>query len=184
MVEEAAEIEAPEKKSKVMLILIIVIVILVLLVAGFGAYLIASSGSDSAPAPAPVPVAVTAPAAAGVAPPVAFAPKNILPPKFETMRPAFTANFIDGDEVRYIQVSIDIMARNDEVLDKVKENTPIIRHQFNKILSKQDATILTQEAKDIMEAELLDAVKMIIHNTNKKTPENVEAIFFTSFVVQ
>lgn len=185
MAEDTAEIEAPPKSNKMMLILIITVVVLILLVAGFGAYMIASSGSE--PAPAEVAVA-EAPAVAaqeaGVPPSVAFAPKNILPPKFETMRPAFTANFIDGDEVRYIQVAIDLMARDEEVLDKIKENTPVIRHQFNKILSKQDATILTQEAKDVMEAELLEAAKTIIHNTNKKTPENVEAVYFTSFVIQ
>lgn len=184
MSESTAELEAPPKSNKLMLILIITVVVLILLVAGVGAYLIASSGSE--PQPVGTAVAPTGDVGAdgAVPPPVAFTPKNVSPPKFVTMRPAFTANFMDGDEVRYLQIQMDLMARDEEVVEKIKENEPIIRHQFNKILAAQDATILTQESKDKMEAELLEAAKQIIHNTNKTTPQNVEAVFFTSFVVQ
>ena len=101
-------------------------------------------------------------------------------PVFMTLGTPFTVNFQINGDVHFLQVGIDVMAREQTVLDQLLSNMPIVQHKVNMVLSRADDTIYTAEGKEAMNAELLREIRSVL----KSEYNNVEAVFFTSLVIQ
>ncbi|MFK7974639.1 MAG: flagellar basal body-associated protein FliL [Halioglobus sp.] len=106
----------------------------------------------------------------------------IADPIYRPLSPNFVINFKRKGTINYLQLSLQVMARDQEVIDKVELNDPAIRNRLIMLFSGQDYDALgTQEGKEALRAAALVAV----NETIELTPEaGVQEVFFTGFVMQ
>ncbi|MBS0600714.1 flagellar basal body-associated FliL family protein [Plasticicumulans sp.] len=165
-------------------LIIIILLVLILLILAVGATLfftgalnkfLGHGGDDGSAvaagghgAPMAVPVAV---------------PKPTGPAKYQPLDPPFVVNFDDQGVLRYVQISVSIMARDQKALDKVKENEPQIRYRLILLFSGQTfAELGTPAGKEKLQQKTLEEIqKILIAETG--TP-GIEAVYFTNFVMQ
>ncbi len=97
--------------------------------------------------------------------------------------PAFVVNFQAQDQVRFLQVTVEVMARDEKVIAAVEQHTPVIRNNLILLFSSQDfTTISTRVGKERIRAQVLAEIQKVLKE-NIGRP-GVEAVFFTSFVMQ
>ncbi len=103
---------------------------------------------------------------------------------YVSFEPPFVVNFPAGSSSKFLQVTVQAMTR-DEVMKKDMEgNTPAIRDALLTLFGQQAAEVLaTPEGKEELRVKSLEAVRNVMKNEGK-LPEQVEAIYFTSFVMQ
>lgn len=152
----------PRKRSWLILIIAAVIV---LAAAGAGAWLLLGH-SDSK--------SKTARAAAKPAGPAIYV----------ALDPPFVTNFEADQAVRFLQLSVEVLTHDQPTVDIIKANDPIVRNDLLLLFSNQKyADISTSAGKERLRSQALDAVRKVVAENGGK-PDNVEAIYFTSFVMQ
>ncbi len=105
------------------------------------------------------------------------------PALYHSMNPVFVANLPPDTGAKMLQVGVDIRTRDPETLEFIKSNDPMIRHRLLNLFSIQDAGKLRQRSgKEKLQAEALDTIQAIIQEQGG--PGKVEAVYFTSFVMQ
>jgi flagellar protein FliL len=110
------------------------------------------------------------------------APKG--PPIFVPLDPPFVVNFEAEEAVRFLQVTAQIMSRDPETVELLKTNDPIIRNDLLLLLGNQQYQVVsTREGKEALRAQALEAVRKVVTGAGGKS-KNVEAVYFTSFVMQ
>ena len=109
------------------------------------------------------------------------------PAIYHSMDPKFVISFRDQRVARFMQFSIEVMARDKEVIDLIDAHNPAIRSNLLMLFDSQNhATMSTREGKQ----QLLANVVTDINETLKTTTGNdelevvVESAYFTSFVIQ
>lgn len=159
---EGAEAEAPKKgKGK---LLIIIIGAVVLIAGGGGGFWFWKSRQAAHAEPAK--------------------PEPPAPLQFHPIDPAFVVNFPSSTGARFLQLEVRIGSRALETIELLKANDPVIRNDLLMLYGTQDvATLSTREGKEKLRADTLAAVRKIVKAEGGK-PESVEAVFFTSFVMQ
>jgi len=106
------------------------------------------------------------------------------PPLFVALDPPFVVNFQAEQTVRFLQVSAQIMSHDLETIELLKTNDPIIRNDLLLLLGNQNyQTISTLEGKEALRAQALETVRNVVKNGGGR-PKRVEAVYFTSFVMQ
>lgn len=106
------------------------------------------------------------------------------PMQFHPMEPAFIVNFPPDSTARFLQVELQIGTRDAETLAKLKEYAPALRNDLVMLFAAQNETALaTREGKEKLRADALATVRKVVKSASGK-PETVEAVFFTSFVMQ
>jgi flagellar protein FliL len=112
------------------------------------------------------------------------APVVKLPAQFVELDPPFVVNFAPGSSSRFLQIAVQLMTRNPEMVEFLKRNTPIIRNDLLLLFgNKHPEEVATQEGKEALRAAALDSVRKIITDEGGKA-EELEAVYFTSFVMQ
>jgi flagellar FliL protein len=97
--------------------------------------------------------------------------------------PAFVVNFASQGKARFLQVTVEVMTRDPVVPEKVKLHMPVIRNNLMLLFSNQTYdTVSTLEGKEALREEALTAVQEIMEN--ETGDPGVEAVYFTSFVMQ
>lgn len=96
------------------------------------------------------------------------------------LRPEFTVNFHDGQKERYLMVSMDVMARDQEIIDRVERDLPVVRYQILRVLGRQDSSLFEENGKDKLVTDILSTIQGIVDLPTG----TVEAVYLTSFVVQ
>jgi len=160
----AAADAAPPKKSKLKLFIIVGAV----LVLGGGAafWFLRPKKADPAAEAAKAAAAPKAPA---------------LHYKFD---PAFVVNFGTEGNARYLQITLDAMTRDPKVVEEIKGSEPAIRNDLVMLYSAQQYDVLVSaEGKEKLREQTLEAVRKAVADEGGK-PETVEAVYFTSFVIQ
>jgi flagellar FliL protein len=110
------------------------------------------------------------------------APKG--PPLFVALDPPFVVNFQAEQAVRFLQVSAQIMSRDLETIELLKTSDPIIRNDMLLLLGNQSyQSVSTLEGKEKLRSEALEVVRKVIAQNGGKA-KDVEAVYFTSFVMQ
>lgn len=110
--------------------------------------------------------------------------KEMLPPRYITLDPPFVVNFEAEAAVRFLQVTVGVMTRDPHIETLVKDNDPRVRNDMLMILSGQNySTVSTTEGKEQLRQRCLDAVRAIVQEMHGE-PEKIEALYFTSFVMQ
>lgn len=105
------------------------------------------------------------------------------PPIYHPMEPPFIVNFTSPADVRFMQVTLQVSARDPAVIEQVKEHTPAIRNGLVLLFSGQDPTVLnTREGKEALLKQCLDEINRVLKEQTGSA--GVENVFFTSFVMQ
>jgi flagellar FliL protein len=105
------------------------------------------------------------------------------PPHYLALKP-FVVNFQSGQAVRYLQVSLQVMSRDPATITLLKQNDPVVRNDLLLLLSNQRyATLDTEAGKQRLRAAVLADVRKVVGAAGGH-PSHVEAIYFTSFVMQ
>lgn len=98
------------------------------------------------------------------------------------LSPAFVVNFESNGRMRYLQLGLQIMAYEQEVVDKVAANMPAVRNSLIMLFSEQDYDVLsTSEGKDKLRGEVLESIHLVVRLKNGR---KVNDVFFTNFVMQ
>ncbi|HTU68630.1 MAG TPA: flagellar basal body-associated FliL family protein [Steroidobacteraceae bacterium] len=107
-----------------------------------------------------------------------------LPPRYITLDPPFVVNFEAEAAVRFLQITVGVMTRDPLIETAIKENDPRVRNDLLLLLGGQTyAGVSTTEGKEALRAKCLEAVRAIVKEDGKD-PAKVEALYFTSFVMQ
>jgi flagellar FliL protein len=156
---------APPKKGK----LGIILTILLLLLGGGGAaayFLVFAKPDPKAAAEAAAKAAEKAPAL------------------YVALDPPFVVNFEAEQLVRFLQVTVQVMSRDPATIDLIKTNDPVVRNDLLLLLGNQNyTTISSREGKEKLRQQALEVVRKVVTNAGGKASK-VEAIYFTSFVMQ
>jgi len=106
------------------------------------------------------------------------------PALYTSLHPPLVVNFKDtfGDS-HFMQVTLEVMARDQDVINAVREHTPVIRNSLILLYGNvQYDEVTTREGKEQM---LTDAVGEINKIMQEETgEEGVEAAYFTSLIIQ
>jgi flagellar protein FliL len=106
------------------------------------------------------------------------------PALYVAMDPPFVVNFQAQSAVRFLQVTVQIMTRDSATQALLKENDPILRNDLLNLMGNLEyEKISTTEGKEDLRASALQAVRKIVNQEGGKG-ELVEAVYFTSFVMQ
>lgn len=100
------------------------------------------------------------------------------------LEPAFVVNFKERGRTRYLQVEIQVMSRDQLMLDELVKHTPVIRNNLLLLFSSQSAeTLHAAEGKEqLRQLALVELNKVLEEETGQV--EAIEALYFTSFVTQ
>jgi len=106
------------------------------------------------------------------------------PALYVALDPPFVVNFEAEQLVRFLQVTVQVMSRDPLTIDMVKANDPVVRNDLLLLLGNQSyATISSREGKEKLRQQALEAVRKVVKGAGGK-PEAIEAVYFTSFVMQ
>jgi flagellar FliL protein len=96
--------------------------------------------------------------------------------------PPLVVNFEDGSVVRFLQITMEIMAHDQKVIDSVQKNIPLIRNNLLLLMSNRNyQTLMSRDGKDKLRAE---AVAEVNNVQKKQGGDAVDDVLFTTFVVQ
>jgi flagellar protein FliL len=160
-----AERSASPDRAKSRRMLLIIIGAAVALLAVVGGVIWWLHGSASHPAAAPK----AAPAG---------------PPVYLALDPPFVVNFDSGESVRFLQITVQLMSRDPATIELLKANDPVVRNDLLLLFGNQKYAVLsTREGKESLRTQALESVRRVIGGAGGH-PERVEAVYFTSFVMQ
>ncbi|HEY3786345.1 MAG TPA: flagellar basal body-associated FliL family protein [Steroidobacteraceae bacterium] len=114
----------------------------------------------------------------------AKAKEPLAPPLYVALDPPFVVNFEGDPLVRFLQVAVQVMTRDPATMELLKANDPAVRNDLLLLLGNQKSTVLgTRDGKEHLRGDALVAIRHVIEGAGGK-PDKVEAIYFTSFVMQ
>ncbi len=149
--------------SKKKLMIIIAGVVLLLLVGGGAAFFLLGGDEESAEKEEVV--------------------EEQLPAIYHPLDPVFVVNLPPGGKARMLQLGVQVMARDPAVIDFIKGNDPMLRHNLLSLFgNQQDAALRDRKGKEKLQSEVFAAINQILKD--QKGPGEIEAVFFTSFVMQ
>lgn len=177
--EEAAP-PPPPKKSGGMLMNAIVVFVMALLAVVAGGFINAKlhplpdlkMGKDGL-------ITAVAPAASGGHEGEGGGAKTSL---YYAIDPPLVVNFEDGSVVRFLQITMEVMAHDQKAIDSVQKNIPLIRNNLLLLMSNRNyQALMSREGKDKLREEALAEIRAV---QKKQGGEDVDDLLFTSFVVQ
>jgi flagellar protein FliL len=105
--------------------------------------------------------------------------KNTL---YYAIDPPLVVNFEDGSVVRFLQITMEVMAHDQKAIDSVQKNIPLIRNNLLLIMSNRNyQTMMSRDGKEKLRQEALAEVRAV---EKKQGGPDVDDLLFTSFVVQ
>ena len=111
-------------------------------------------------------------------------PAGAGPALYTSLHPPLVVNFKDsaGDS-HFMQITMEVMARDQNIINSVREHTPVIRNSL--ILLYSGAVyeeVTTREGKEKMLADGLAEIQAVM--TEQVGEPGVEAVYFTALVIQ
>jgi flagellar FliL protein len=105
------------------------------------------------------------------------------PPIYTKMNPPVVVSYQSGDSVRFLQVTLEAMARSEESIDAFQLHSPHIRNNLLLMFAKESLEKLsTIEGKESIRRDSLQEVNEILQAESPGT--KIEDLYFTAFVVQ
>lgn len=97
--------------------------------------------------------------------------------------PPIVVNFAAGGQLRYLQVSVEVMARDAKAIGAVDRHAPAVRNALIALFSERDyEALLTRAGKEALRQEALEVVRSEL--TMLTGQAQAEDVYFTSFVMQ
>lgn len=105
------------------------------------------------------------------------------PPIYTKLNPPVVVSYQSGDSVRFLQVTMEAMARTEESIDAFNLHSPHIRNNLLLMFASESLDHLsTVEGKELMREASLEEVNEILKSEDPTTM--IEDLYFTAFVVQ
>jgi flagellar FliL protein len=96
--------------------------------------------------------------------------------------PPLVVNFEDGSAVRFLQITMEVMAHDPKVIESVQKNIPLIRNNLLLVMSNRNyQALMSREGKEKLREEALAELRAV---QKKQGGPDVDDLLFTSFVVQ
>ena len=166
MAKSDAAVKDPATKGKLKLIILIVVALLLAIGLSVGATWYFMHSAQSKPAAV-----------------VETAPQGKQPAIFESMAPAFVANYNQNGRQRYMQVSITMLGRNQVDLDALKVHMPVIRNNLVMLFSGQSFdSLATPVGQEMLRQKATASVQEVAQKELGKVV--IEQLLFTNFVLQ
>ncbi|MDT8370529.1 MAG: flagellar basal body-associated FliL family protein [Gammaproteobacteria bacterium] len=167
MAETKDDIEVAEKSGGNSKLLIIIIAVLVLALVGVGAMFL--MGDNNAEPENETTETAAKPRAA---------------PIYSSVEAPFIVNFSkqSNGAVRYLQVKLKVMARDQAVIDSFTLNLPAIQHELLLLLYDQNYDDLNTVGAKALQEKVLAKINEILKNQDANG--QLEAVYFTSFLMQ
>ena len=109
--------------------------------------------------------------------------KLLAPPKYLAIKPAILVNFQNPKRARFLQVTVEVMSRQEKVIEAVKHHLPVIRNSLVFLFSSQDAAVISsREGKENLRQQVLVEIQHILEEQIGEP--GIEDVYFTSFVMQ
>lgn len=106
-----------------------------------------------------------------------------MPPIYYSLDPPFVNNLSGTGGRRFMQVTVQLMARDAAVIAAVQRHEPVVRNDLIMIFSDQTLESVDSTAgKEALRRDSLEAIRRILRQNNE--PAELEDLFFTSFIVQ
>ena len=104
------------------------------------------------------------------------------PAIFYSIKPVFVVN-LNSSRVKFLQVRVDIMTRDQETVKKITDNLPLIKNELLILFSnKNHDEVKTLEGREALRRQALKIVRDVL---NKETGNaKIEDVLFTGFVMQ
>ena len=103
-------------------------------------------------------------------------------PIYLALDPPFVVNFQSDTATRFLQVGVQLMAHDQKALDAAKASEPAVRNALVMLFSSQDAkTLISRDGKEKLRTDALDEIRKIV---GERTRAPLDAVYFTSFVMQ
>lgn len=112
------------------------------------------------------------------------------PPLYLPMDPPLVVSLEDQGSIRFLQVTVELMSRDEKVIAALTTHMPVIRNNLLMLLGGQPIPSLTnREEKEKLRQAALAEVQAILRknpipDAKAKDAGTVEDLYFTSFVVQ
>lgn len=109
------------------------------------------------------------------------------PPQYLSMDPKFVVSFRNQKNARFMQFSLEVMARDNQVIEDIKSHMPVIRSSLLMLFGSQDyEEIVTREGKEKLLTEAAKEINTSLQKITGTTEQAavVEAAYFNSFVIQ
>jgi flagellar FliL protein len=106
------------------------------------------------------------------------------PAIYTSLHPPLVVNFKDsaGDQ-HFMQITMEVMARDQDVINAVREHTPVIRNNLILLYGTADYDeVTTREGKEKMLDDGLQSIREVM--LERIGEEGVEAVYFTSLIIQ
>ena len=106
------------------------------------------------------------------------------PPLYTSLHPPLVVNFKDGvGDAHFMQITMEVMARDQTVINSVREHTPVIRNALILLFSSAVyEEITTRAGKEQMLEDGLQEIQSVM--TEQIGEPGVEAVYFTALVIQ
>ncbi len=105
------------------------------------------------------------------------------PPVYLPIEPAMVVNFERQGRVGYLQVSIEVMAREQAAIDAVRQHMPVVRNNLLLLMSgKSFKELETREQKNALREEARREINRVLDR--QQVNGDIEAVYFTAFVMQ
>jgi len=99
------------------------------------------------------------------------------------MAPPFVVNIGNADASNFLQIEMQVRAKNQGAVDALKLHDPQIRNALLLLLGGQQVgDITSREGKEALQKKVLEEIQRILKHETGKT--GVDAVYFTSFVMQ
>jgi flagellar FliL protein len=107
----------------------------------------------------------------------------LAPALYTALDPPFVVSFDQEGGARYVQLTLQAMARDEKTIAAVKQHAPAIRNSVLFILSGYELEVLaTQAGKEQLRLELRGAANEILAKNGAEPA--IEELYFTSLVIQ
>jgi flagellar FliL protein len=155
------------------IIIIGVAVVVLLAVAGGAAFFFLGGSSDEAVLDAEIATGEANEQAA----------EDLDPPIYHGLDPDFVIAFQNPKTVRFVKASIEVMVRDEDIIDALKLHMPAIRDGIIMLFSKQtEDDLATPEGKEKFRALILKEIRDTLEELTGNP--GVEAVYFSNLVMQ
>jgi flagellar FliL protein len=168
MAKDDKDLEGDEAKSggKKKLIIISAAVVLLLTISAVAAYFLV--GGDE-----PAAEAAQAEAAEAAKP----------DPLYYQFKPQFVVNLPPGGRARMLQVKLQVMSRDQQVIEFIDHNSPMLRHHlFNLFSAQQAAPLYTRRGREALDRAVKAKLDSLLKTQGLKG--GIEAVYFSELVLQ
>lgn len=102
--------------------------------------------------------------------------------QYVPLKPAIITNY-QSKKLSYIKAEITLQVTGNSTAEAIDRHLPHIRHNLVMLFSRQEeATLSSSDGKAQLKEDALTAVVSVLDSENE--PTDIEAILFTSFIVE